>query len=139
MIFFILFLLAVYGLTSIVIQLISYFQWGFHPTTTKHYTLLIYQSQRNIEAVMRSLYSWSRLKGIPISITIIDFGSTDDSLKIVQRLLIKFNFQQVNWEYRSMEERFLPADHFLLKENCVLIDVRGACHLPDFVELCRNV
>jgi hypothetical protein len=48
--------------------------------------LITSNNQKHIEWVVRSLFFWSWLKGRHIAATIVDKNSTDDTLKIVERL-----------------------------------------------------
>lgn len=85
MIDFLVWLLAVYGCTSIMVQLLNHLttcalvQVGDTPV---HYQLLLYNSEHSLEAAMRSLLSRSRFYGNPITVSFKDQGSTDDTLHI---------------------------------------------------------
>lgn len=55
----------------------------------KHYILFTNQNQLRIEWYIRSLLFLSWLKGRTITITLIDEGSTDETLEIVQKLSLQ--------------------------------------------------
>jgi hypothetical protein len=54
-----------------------------------HVVLITHNNQSQIEWYVRSLYFFSSLKGRPIDTTVLDEGSTDDTLRIVERLSLK--------------------------------------------------
>lgn len=51
-----------------------------------HYVLITCNHQNQIEWVIRSLLFFSQFKGRPIFISVIDEGSSDDTLAIIARL-----------------------------------------------------
>ena len=53
---------------------------------SKHYVLISKQNQFQIEWVLRALFLFSWLKGSNFKITVIDEGSTDDTLTIIDKL-----------------------------------------------------
>lgn len=52
----------------------------------RHYVLYTMNDQRHVEWAVRSLMLVSWLRGQPVAITIVDEGSTDDTLAIVRCL-----------------------------------------------------
>jgi|GEM_PF-5203850 len=78
-------LLALYGLTVCWVQLS---RWLHYPQKLDavHYYIYTYNSQSRIEWVIRYLSHLSRIEGRPIHFYIIDEGSEDDTLKIVEKL-----------------------------------------------------
>jgi hypothetical protein len=77
--------LAIYGLTALCIQLKK---WIYRPQhlSPKHYYLLTYNSEHDIEWFLRSLSQWSKLEGQNMYLYIVDSGSEDDTISIVERL-----------------------------------------------------
>jgi len=60
-----------------------------------HYCLLTKNNQSNIEGVLSNLYLKESLKGRVLKITIIDIGSEDDTIHILERLARKIEFEQI--------------------------------------------
>jgi hypothetical protein len=56
------------------------------PNSAVHYVLLTRNNQHHMEWFLRSLFFFSWMRGKPISVTIMDDGSTDDTLEIAQRV-----------------------------------------------------
>jgi hypothetical protein len=54
--------------------------------------LITYNSQMQVEWFLRSLLFFSRIKGREIHITVVDEGSVDETLAIIDRLQWEFNF-----------------------------------------------
>ncbi len=81
----ILWLMALYGITACWIQL---YTWLHYPREKKpvYYYLNTYNSQAKIEWMIRSLSRLARLEGRPFYIYIVDSGSNDDTLRIVEKL-----------------------------------------------------
>lgn len=53
---------------------------------SSHVVLITKNNQTQIEWYVRSLYFFSKFKGRQIDTTVLDEGSTDDTLRIVERL-----------------------------------------------------
>jgi len=53
---------------------------------TVHYVLLTRNNQHHVEWFLRSLFFFSWMRGKPITVTIMDDGSTDDTLEIAHRV-----------------------------------------------------
>ena len=81
-----LWLLAVYGLSSILI--LAMMRWNpFYPDQKElKVHLLLYNSENCLEGTIRSLVHLSRLKGRPIILVVHDYGSTDQTERILQAL-----------------------------------------------------
>ncbi|WP_019123244.1 hypothetical protein [Brevibacillus massiliensis] len=106
-------LLAAYGCASLLVALLERISFeslvrASEPLT--HYKVLLYNSDHSLEGVIRRLI-WSSIRyGQPIRISFVDFGSTDDTLKIAT------TFER-NYEYLVEESE---RD----KTNTILIDLR---------------
>ncbi|MFV9510499.1 hypothetical protein [Tepidibacillus sp. LV47] len=68
-----------------------------------HYLILAKDNQSIIEWVIRSLWFNECTDGKPIKITIMDFGSSDDTLEIIHRLTYK-SFQVRVIQVKEMTE-----------------------------------
>src|SRR5690606_35280098 len=53
----------------------------------RRYILISHENQQQIEWILRSLLFYSWLKGKEVMITVWDEGSSDDTLKIVERFV----------------------------------------------------
>ncbi|GAA0368021.1 hypothetical protein [Bacillus horti] len=78
--------LAVYGLTVLWTHMRILFYRKKENTTTQHYVLYTHNSQAKIEGTLRSLTQLAQLEGHNIYFYLIDCGSNDDTLKIIDRL-----------------------------------------------------
>ncbi|OEF99756.1 hypothetical protein BHF71_00855 [Vulcanibacillus modesticaldus] len=65
----------------------SHFRPKMRKKTKLHYFILVKNSQANIEWVIRWINFWSWIRGKQTRITVIDLGSEDDTLDILERLL----------------------------------------------------
>lgn len=70
----------------------AYRRCGGHVPGAKHYVLHTMNDQRHVEWAVRSLTLFCWLSGKPVTITIVDEGSTDDTLEIVRRLSRRHGF-----------------------------------------------
>ncbi|MEX2414845.1 MAG: hypothetical protein WD424_01765 [Paenibacillaceae bacterium] len=77
-----LFIIGTYFCTAITIHL-AYSRMSMNDMESKHYVLYTLDNQLHIEWIIRSLILFYWLQGESISITIIDEGSSDDTLAIV--------------------------------------------------------
>ncbi|GAA4718619.1 glycosyltransferase family 2 protein [Brevibacillus fulvus] len=83
---FLLWLLAAYGCASLLVALLERMARESFSTAERpfvHYEVLLFNSEQHIENVARHLIHSSRRKGVPIQISFVDYGSTDDTLKIM--------------------------------------------------------
>lgn len=81
-----LWILAVYGITVGWIQVRK---WLHHPKQKQavHYYLYTHHSQSKIEWAIRSLSQLAIMEGREFYFYLIDLGSEDDTLKIIERLI----------------------------------------------------
>ncbi|MFC0212915.1 hypothetical protein ACFFK0_10620 [Paenibacillus chartarius] len=82
-------ILACYGAVVVLLHLCYYRirkQSGFSKRKKSHVVLITHNNQSQIEWYVRSLYFFSSLQGRRIDTTVLDEGSTDDTLQIVERL-----------------------------------------------------
>lgn len=78
-------MLAAYGCSSLLVTLLRWFKlrpFAGVGESFVHYQVLLYNSEHSLESVVRRLMNTSVLHGTPIQISLIDYGSTDDTLKI---------------------------------------------------------
>lgn len=78
-------IIGTYFVGAMIVHL-AYNRVNPHGSGLKHYVLYTMNNQLHIEWIVRSLILFSWLHGKPIAITIIDEGSTDDTLAIVRSL-----------------------------------------------------
>jgi hypothetical protein len=82
-------ILAAYGCSSLLVALLHKWalraRWqGTQPQI--HYQVLVGNSEHSLEYVVRRVLRHSFVQGTPIRISFIDYGSTDDTLKITEVL-----------------------------------------------------
>ncbi|MEX1028750.1 MAG: hypothetical protein WDZ91_01745 [Paenibacillaceae bacterium] len=80
-----LFILGTYFCGALAIHL-AYSWVNSHDVEAKHYVLYTLDNQLHIEWIIRSLIVFHWLQGKSISITIIDEGSSDDTIAILSLL-----------------------------------------------------
>jgi hypothetical protein len=82
-------LMAVYGCSSLLATLFARYIMNRMVADTgeqfHHYMVLLYNSEHSLERAVRRLLFFSTMYGKPISISFVDFGSTDDTLKIAEK------------------------------------------------------
>lgn len=86
-------LLAIYGLSTILIHLLI--RWNPYVKQGEeqlHVHLLLYNSETCLEGSIRSLVNLSRLKGQPLHLIVYDFGSTDNTVKILDTMQKEYPF-----------------------------------------------
>ena len=87
-----------------------------------HYVLMTRNNQMHMEWYLRSLYFFSWMKGRNISVTIVDEGSTDDTLDIARRVGREKEVSiQVEFGPEAMET--FMAEH--LDEEVVVVNLSG--------------
>lgn len=81
-------ILVTYFLLSLFFLLIETFSWwrNQHHSPLR-FILLLKDSEQKLEHVVRSLSWMSKMRGIPIRLIVFDYGSQDDTLLILERLL----------------------------------------------------
>lgn len=97
-------LVWVMGCYAAGIALVHLLHWHWNRRGTEraaHYILRTYNHQLQIEWYLRSLHFFSRLKGRPITVTVIDEGSTDDTLAIAERLRLEHHL--IIWSTAEMD------------------------------------
>lgn len=81
-------ILVTYFLLSLSFLLIETFSWWHNPHHSPlRFILLLKDSEQKLEHVVRSLSWMSKMRGMPIRLIVFDFGSRDDTLLILERLL----------------------------------------------------
>ncbi|WP_202079380.1 hypothetical protein [Caldalkalibacillus salinus] len=81
----ILWILAMYGLACVWVQCKKLWQVQIDPASKTFYICTHY-SQSKVEWVIRSISEWAKIEGQDMTIYLIDTGSQDDTLKIIERL-----------------------------------------------------
>jgi hypothetical protein len=69
-----------------------------------HVVLITKNNQSKIEWYVRSLYFFCKLKGRQIDTTVLDEGSTDDTLRIVERLSLKHPMQIESYGEEAVDD-----------------------------------
>lgn len=123
----IIWLLACYGFAVLLIHFWrkwGYFYQGKHPLRVQ---LLLHNSQSSLEWIVRSLMQKSRVEGRPVELTVYDYGSTDDTPKILQLMQRKEPF---------LVSGIKKVDVFVhgTSGNYELIDVDGSIETLEFAE-----
>jgi hypothetical protein len=67
----------------------------------KHIVVITFNDQANIEWVLRSLFIFSWLKGKPLTVTIVDQASVDDTRHIIRHFAYK---RSIEWVPLSNQE-----------------------------------
>lgn len=78
-----LWVLAIYGLMTILLQWVKRNNEFFRKDKTWEVHLLLHNSEKNLEKTIRSLVQFSRLNGQPLRLIAHDYGSTDQTEKIL--------------------------------------------------------
>ncbi|HJV47289.1 MAG TPA: hypothetical protein VJ824_16345 [Bacillota bacterium] len=78
--------LAIYGLSTILIDLMKHWNQYYHQVREVNIHLLVFNSETRLEDTIRSLSSLSQLEGRPIHLTVYDFGSTDHTAQMIDYL-----------------------------------------------------
>lgn len=125
-------LLAVYGLSTILIHLMMRWNQYYQEQQELKVQLLVYNSETCLEGAIRSLVHLSRLKGRPIQMVVYDYGSTD------QTELILKTFQKENPFLFDQVEVVTTGNYSLVsveQENpssCITIDLRQGLRRETF-------
>ncbi len=80
-------LLASYGAVALLLPLAT--KWLNTPEESSyrpliHYQILLFNSELYLEGVVRRLSMASSVRGVPICISFVDYGSTDDTLRMMK-------------------------------------------------------
>ncbi|AEI38746.1 hypothetical protein [Paenibacillus mucilaginosus] len=79
-------------------------QWKRRGTRrAAHYVLYAQNAQMQLEWYLRSLYFFSWIKGRPIEVTLVDEGSTDETLQIAARIAQEQALNVVESPYWNMD------------------------------------
>lgn len=93
-------IIGTYFCSAIAIHL-AYSRMSINDIESKHYVLYTLDNQLHIEWIIRSLILFYWLQGKSISITIIDEGSSDDTLAILGLLS----------KHHQLDVRLMDDDH----------------------------
>ncbi|ALS24489.1 hypothetical protein [Paenibacillus naphthalenovorans] len=95
------------------ILLVHLLHWHWKRRGTEpvaHYVLRTYNNQLQMEWYLRSLHFFSWIKGRTIAVTIVDEGSTDDTLAIAERLRLEHHLNiwtiaEMDWDEWVLKHR----------------------------------
>ena len=68
-----------------------------------HVILICHNNERQMEWVLRSIFAYAELSGKNLGITLVDLGSTDNTLRIAQTML-KRRMEEDHWKTLSWED-----------------------------------
>jgi hypothetical protein len=99
-----LWIVGCYGVSIVLLHLIYGIRYRKRNEASR-VLLITRNNQLQIEWYIRSLFFFSRIKGRDIAATILDDGSTDDTMKIIERLSQRHTLDvEVYPQGRSLEE-----------------------------------
>ncbi|WP_248929409.1 hypothetical protein [Paenibacillus hamazuiensis] len=106
---------------------IAFVHWMYRISRGKrkrltHYVLVTLNNQLQMEWYLRSLFFFSRMKGRSISVTIVDEGSTDETLDIARRISHEKDV------FIRVEEGFEGFDSYMaehMDEEVVVVKLSG--------------
>jgi hypothetical protein len=110
-------ILACYGVAVLAVH--AYYRRSRRARgKASHVVLVTKNNQSSIEWYLRSLFFFSKMRGRAISTTVLDEGSTDDTLHIVRKLAV----QHPVWigEYRdelAVDDRVREHE----QEGCIVV------------------
>ncbi|TCS83339.1 glycosyltransferase family A protein [Tepidibacillus fermentans] len=120
--------ICLYGIILLGFKLFySYFCMKLAKKTgsnNSHYLILAKDNQSIIEWVIRSLWFWQCIDGKPIKMTIIDFGSSDDTFAIIQRL-----------HHQSFQVKLILEQEMAEKEEIIGRKIEEICRNGEQVEI----
>jgi hypothetical protein len=99
-------LIWIVGIYAAGLAMIHWLHWRWRKNgeaRTTHYVLMTRNNQHQVEWYIRSLHFFSWMKGRSIAVTVVDEGSTDETLEIVGRLADEYSFEMAdetrwNWD-----------------------------------------
>ncbi|MDP5275871.1 hypothetical protein [Chengkuizengella axinellae] len=115
-------IIGVYALCALIVHVSHYFhlkkkgEIGLHKV---HYVIISYQNEKLIEWVLRSIFFFFWLHGKEVKITVVDKGSTDDTLAITSRMILHKDLQIKS--YQMIEE--YQTGKKIFDENVTVIDL----------------
>lgn len=116
--------LAIYGLTVLIVQLSMLF-YRSEPQSAVHYVVFTHFSEAKIEWSIRSLTKLSRLSGRNFYFYVIDSGSNDDTLKIIECLERSgIQIQKLTHFPMEMKEKHHHVHVIDLREDCFGCELR---------------
>lgn len=127
-----LWIFAIYGCLAIWIHIYKWFLRPHQPKPINYY-VLTYNSQQDIEWVIRSYVNLAKLEGREFQIYVIDLGSEDDTLKIIKRLKSEgLHIKQISYSEFTHEHQ--PICYETLKDTPMIkvIDLRERCFYCEF-------
>jgi hypothetical protein len=107
-------ILAIYGLCTILIQLLKRWNKYYANLEVMHVQLLLHNSESSLEGVVRSLVQLSLLEGRPLHLIVYDYGSTDNTTKILTTIqkTNPFLFEQIHrGSFRRPQLQWVNAEH----------------------------
>ncbi|MFS1514854.1 hypothetical protein VQL36_20980 [Chengkuizengella sp. SCS-71B] len=115
-------IIGVYVLCALIVHVSHYFHLkkkGEIELLTIHYVIISYQNEKLIEWVLRSIFFFFWFHGKEVKITVVDKGSTDDTLAITNRMILHKDLQIKSV---PMNEK-LNLENKMVDENVTVIDL----------------
>ncbi|NDI36529.1 hypothetical protein EPK97_17520 [Chengkuizengella sediminis] len=115
-------IIGIYVLCALIVHVSHYFhlkkkgEIGLHKV---HYVIISYQNEKLIEWVLRSIFFFFWLHGKEVKITVVDKGSTDDTLAITNRMILH---KDVQIKSVPMNEKF-NLENNMFDKNVTVIDL----------------
>ena len=124
-----LWILALYGAVAIWLQVLNWMH-DLRGNKAVHYTILTLNSQAQIEWIVRSIAQLSRFEGRSFYLYVLDEGSVDDTLAIVERL----KKCGLDIHLLHSDVQMIHADTLLHDEENqrITIDLRERCFACEF-------
>jgi hypothetical protein len=103
-----------------------------HPKKLKHYVLVTNNVEQHIEWYLGSLFLFSWLKGTEYKVTVVDEGSTDETLAIIQKLSSKRHMGIAVYTTPYHKNQYMQPRH---NEEMIVVELNKAedlSKLPSF-------
>lgn len=81
-----LWIMGTYGAGVAAVHLVHAFHLSRHRDEIQHYVLVTNNNQQRLEGFVRWIVWLNWLRGVPVTITVVDYGSEDETLEIVDRI-----------------------------------------------------
>ena len=129
-------LLSIFGAYGLAIVMVHLMRFWLKPDRRQpiHYVLITRNNALHIEWYLRTLMFVSRLRGREVYIVIMDEGSDDETLSIVERLAVAqpYQLEIIEWndpaQLNERMERFEDEEVVLVR----LSNTKGMQNIPLF-------
>ncbi|NBI27723.1 hypothetical protein [Chengkuizengella marina] len=115
-------IIGIYALCALIVHVSHYFHLkkkGEIELQKVHYVIISYQNEKLIEWVLRSIFFFFWFHGKEVKITVVDKGSTDDTLAITNRMILHKDLQIKSV---SINER-INLENKIIDKNVTVIDL----------------